>query len=526
MKSLPLRCSFLLLTSLTLSAQTPVPSATAVLRADQPGPVINRNLYGQFTEHLGHCIYDGIWVGPDSPIPNTRGIRNDVVAALRAIRVPVVRWPGGCFAEEYHWRDGIGPRGKRPAMINTNWGGVVENNHFGTHEFMDFCEQVGCEPYICGNLGSGTVQELSNWIEYMTSDANSPLANERRANGRAQPWRVKYFAFGNESWGCGGNMRPEYYADVYRRFSAFAKDYPGNKLYRVAGGPNADDYRWTEVVMKNIHAMYSATDPGMDAIALHYYTIPAGHWVDAGKGSATDFGEDQWFNSLRGALRMDELIAKHTAIMDRADPRKKVALVVDEWGIWTDPVPGTNPGFLLQQNSLRDALIAALNFHLFQKHADRVSMANIAQMVNVLQSMILTDGPKMLLTPTYHVFEMFKVHQDATALPVELISPDYKFAGASIPAVSASASRDTAGKIHLSLVNTNPREPVALSCKLAGLAARSVTGRILTAPAINSINTFDAPHSVEPAPFTGATLAAGTLNVTLPAKSIVVLELD
>jgi len=501
-------------------------TATLTLHADQPGATINRNIYGQFTEHLGHCIYGGIWVEPDSPIPNTRGIRNDVVAALRALRVPVVRWPGGCFAEEYHWRDGIGSRDKRPAMINTNWGGVVENNHFGTHEFMDFCEQVGCEPYICGNLGSGTVQELSNWIEYMTSDANSPLANERRANGRDKPWKVKYFAFGNESWGCGGNMRPEYYVDQYRKFSAFAKDYPGNTLYRVACGPNDANYRWTQVLMNDIHAMYSDTAPGMDGLALHSYTLPVGHWENVGKGSATAFGEDQYFNCLNGAATMDELVTKHVAIMDRADPKKTVSLVVDEWGVWTDSEPGTNPGFLYQQNSLRDAMVAALTLNVFQKHADRVSMANIAQMVNVLQAMILTDGPKMLLTPTYHVFEMYKVHQDATLLAIDLSAPGYGYAGKSLPAVSASASRDAAGKVHVSLVNVDPKEPITLNCRLAGLAAHSVSGRVLTAPAVNSVNTFDAPHTVEPVAFSGAKLSGNALTVDLPAKSIVVLELE
>ncbi len=502
------------------------PAATLTLHADRPGPVINRNLYGQFAEHLGHGIDGGIWVGPDSPIPNTRGIRNDVVAALRAIRVPVVRWPGGCFAEQYHWRDGIGPRDRRPGRINATWGGVVENNHFGTHEFMDFCEQVGCEPYLCGNLGSGSVQELADWVEYLTSDANAPLANERRANGRDRPWRLKYLAFGNESWGCGGNMRPEYYADVYRRYTSFVRDFPGNKLFRVAVGPSDDSYRWTEVLMKNIHAMYSSTEPGMDAIALHYYTIPVGHWADPGKGSATHFGEDQWHGALRGALRLDELIANHLALMDQIEPQKKVALVVDEWGVWTDPEPGTNPAFLYQQNSLRDALAAALTLHVLQRHADRVAMANIAQMVNVLQSMILTDGPRILLTPTYHVYELFTVHQGATSLPVEVVSPNYAFGGVSIPAVSASASRDATGKIHLSLVNTNPHVSVPVSCQLEGTSAHAVTGRVLTAATVNAINTFDAPHQVEPAPFTGATIAGGRLETVLPAKSVVMLELE
>ncbi|HVU25737.1 MAG TPA: alpha-L-arabinofuranosidase C-terminal domain-containing protein, partial [Opitutus sp.] len=370
---------------------------------------------------------------------------------------------------------------------------------------------------------SGTVQEASNWIEYMTSDANSPLANLRRANGRDQPWHLKYVAFGNENWGCGGTMRPEYYSDVYNRFNSFVKDYPGNKLYRVACGPNGDDYHWTEVLMQNIHAMYEVATPGMDGIALHNYTIPSGNWGH--KGSATDFGEDQYAHTLAGAEHMDELVTKHLAIMDRLDPKKKVALVVDEWGVWTDSEPGTNPGFLYQQNSLRDALLAALTLHVFQHHADRVSMANIAQMVNVLQSMILTDGPRMLLTPTYYVYDMFKVHQDATSLPIDVTSPAYAYEQTSFPAVSASASRDSAGKVHISLVNANPHDSIALACQLDGVATRAVTGTILTAPAMTSHNTFDAPHTVEPAPFHDATLSGGTLNVVLPAKSVVVLEL-
>jgi alpha-N-arabinofuranosidase len=225
------------------------PTATFTLDAAKPGPVINKNIYGQFAEHLGSCIYGGIWVGPDSPIPNTRGIRNDVIAALKSLGVPVLRWPGGCFADEYHWRDGIGPREKRPSMINTHWGGVVENNAFGTHEFLDFCELIGAEPYVCVNVGSGTVQEGMEWIEYMTSDAKSPMANLRRANGREAPWKIKYVAVGNESWGCGGNMRPEYYADEFRRYNTFIKNYPGNRIYRVAGGSNGNDFNWTEVLI-------------------------------------------------------------------------------------------------------------------------------------------------------------------------------------------------------------------------------------------------------------------------------------
>ena len=501
----------------TLLGRAAEPVATLTLRADQPGPVVNRNLYGQFAEHLGTCIYGGIWVGPDSPIPNTRGLRNDVIAALKQLQVPVLRWPGGCFADEYHWKDGIGPREKRPAMINTHWGGVVENNAFGTHEFLDFCSLIGTEPYVCINVGSGTVQEAMEWVEYMTSDASSPMANLRRANGRAEPWKIKYVAIGNESWGCGGNMRPEYYADEFRRYNTFIKDYPGNHLYRVAGGSNGEDYDWTEALMANAGKY-------MDGLSLHYYTLPTGDWK--AKGSATDFDEALWFSTLQRTLHINDLLVRHSAIMDKYDPKKRIGLVVDEWGTWYDPTAGSNPGFLQQQNTLRDAIVAGLNLHLFQHHADRVTMANIAQMINVLQAMILTDKEKIVLTPTYHVFEMFKVHQDATDLPVQLSSPDYVLGAEKLPAVSAAASRDKAGLVHLSLVNTHPNASITVDCTLAGLTAKTVTGRVLTAPTMQAHNTFAAPDEIKPQSFTGATLAGPRLTVVLPAKSVVVLTLE
>ena len=513
----------LLLSSVVFSAAALAPAAeplTATIALDEakPGPVISKNIYGQFAEHLGHCIYEGIWVGPDSPIPNTKGYRNDVLAALKTLAVPQLRWPGGCFADEYHWRDGIGPREKRPSMYNSHWGGVVENNHFGTHEFLDLCEMLGIEPYVCLNVGSGTVQEAMEWVEYMTSDASSPMANLRRANGRDKAWKVPFMAIGNESWGCGGNMRPQFYADNFRRYNTFVKNYSHDyRISRVACGPDGSNYAWTEELM-------ATAGKQMNGLALHYYTLPTGSWKK--KGSATDFAEDQYFSTLKATLRMEELVTKHSAIMDKYDPEKKVGLVVDEWGVWTDVEPGTNPGFLYQQNSLRDALVAALNFHIFQAHADRITMANIAQMVNVLQAMILTDKDKMILTPTYHAFEMYKVHQGATLLPLQLTTPDYAFGDAKIPAVSASASRDAAGRVHVSLVNTNPHEAITVTAALAGSTAKSVTGRILTAPATNSHNTFDQPHVVEPAAFTGAKLDGTTLTVALPAKSLVVLELQ
>lgn len=493
------------------SAQQATP-ATVTIAADQAGPIINPNIYGQFAEHLGTGIYGGIWVGEGSAIPNVRGIRSDVVAALRELRVPVIRWPGGCFADEYHWRDGIGPRSSRPRMINTNWGGVTEDNSFGTHEFMDLCEQVGCEPYITGNLGSGSVQEMMEWVEYMTSNANSPLANLRRRNGRSEPWKVRYFAVGNEAWGCGGDMRPEFYADNFRRYDTFLKDYPGNSLYRVACGPNADDYEWTDRVM-------ALAGGSMNGLSLHYYTFRNG-WSD--KGSATEFGEADWKATLAQAMRLEAIIRGHLAIMGRYDPTGRVGLMVDEWGVWHNGTPGTNPSFLQQQNTMRDAVAAALTLHIFQDHAERVAMANIAQMVNVLQAMILTDGPRMVLTPTYHVFDMLKAHQGATRLAATCSAPPY---ADGVPRLSVSASR-SGGRVHVSLVNTDPDQPLAVTCALKGLRPTQVSGRVLTAATMQAHNTFEAPDAVAPRAFTDFRVAGDTLALTLPSKSVTELEIS
>jgi alpha-N-arabinofuranosidase len=489
-------------------------SSKLVIHADQDKVTISHNLYGQFSEHLGHCIYEGLWVGDASPIPNTRGIRKDVVAALKKIRVPVLRWPGGCFADEYHWRDGIGPYNERPTMINTHWGGVTENNHFGTHEFLDLCEQLGCEPYICGNVGSGTVQEMQQWVEYITFPGVSPMADWRRKNGHDQPWKLAYFGVGNENWGCGGNMTAEFYADQFKRYATFVRNFGDNRVFKIACGPNGEDYHWTEVLMRDVGRR-------MNGLALHYY---------CGTGrksrSATQFGEGDWFFQLRNALRMEELVTKHSAIMDRYDAGKRVALIVDEWGAWHAVEPGTNPGFLYQQNTLRDALVAGVTLNIFNNHADRVRMGNIAQMINVLQAMILTDKEKMLLTPTYHVFEMYTVHHDAKLLPSELHSADYVSGEQEIPAVSASASKDAEGKIHVSLCNLHPRLAAEVSCELQGAKGQKLSGRVLTAPDITSHNTFDQSESVKPGDFMAFKTTDDGFSTTLPPKSVVVLTLE
>ncbi|QHS55495.1 alpha-N-arabinofuranosidase [Mucilaginibacter sp. 14171R-50] len=492
-------------------------STASVTIANNNGQTISRHIYGQFAEHLGRGIYGGFWVDKSLPVKKQDRIRLDVVNALKKINIPNLRWPGGCFADEYHWRDGIGPREQRPKMVNTNWGGVTEDNSFGTHEFLALCKLLNCEPYIAGNVGSGTVEEMSKWIEYLNSDSKSTVAQLRARNGHPEPYKVSFWGVGNESWGCGGSMTPEFYTDQFKRYAAYAKDYPGSPLKKIASGANADDYNWTEVCMKKIPL------GTMWGLSLHYYTIPTGNWNK--KGSATKFTEAEYFNTMLNCLKMEELVNKHSAIMDRYDPEKRVALVVDEWGVWTDPEPNTNPGFLYQQNSLRDALIAATTLNIFNNHCDRIKMAELAQTVNVLQALILTDKAKMLLTPTYHVFDMYKVHQDGKYLPIKLQSPDYTVGGKTIPAVNVSASQDASGRTHISLVNLDMNKTVTVTAKLTDMKWVTVSGQILTSENITDINTFQQPSKLLIRNFAGAKKDGDNLSITLPAKSVVMLEL-
>jgi len=477
------------------------------LHPDEAVTTISRHVYGHFSEHLGRCIYGGFWNADDT-------FREDVIEALKEIQIPNLRWPGGCFADEYHWRDGIGPRESRPSMVNTNWGGVTENNHFGTHEFLDLCERLEAEAYICGNVGSGTVQELAEWVEYVNFDGISPRADERRANGRETPWNVKYWGVGNESWGCGGNMRPEFYADEFRRYATYCRNYGGNRLYKIACGANVDDYHWTEALLKNTpHHM-------MQGLSLHYYTT---NWNE--KGPATGFGEAAWFDTLQRTFKMGELLERHGALMDHYDPQRKIGLIVDEWGTWFDVEPGTNPGFLYQQNTLRDALVAGIHLHLFHSHAERVHMANLAQTINVLQAVLLTDGPTLIKTPTWHVFEMYKGHQDALHIPLHLSCSEYTLEGKTLPALHASASKAADGSVLLTLCNLHPTEAQLLTVNL-GTDFTSVTGRTLTASALDAHNTAMSPHTVAPQPLVGAILSSNTLRLEVPTASVTAIILN
>jgi alpha-N-arabinofuranosidase len=498
---------------------------TIEIEAGQQGPKIDRHIFGQFAEHLGTGIYGGVWVGPDSKIPNVRGIRSDVVAALKAIKVPDVRWPGGCFADEYHWRDGVGPH--RRSTVNANWGGAIEPNTFGTDEFMDFVDQIGSEAYVSVNVGSGTLEEASDWLAYMTADQRSSAGTDRAANGHAQPYEVKYLGLGNESWGCGGNMRPQYYTDLMKRYARFTRNYNPDQqgdtnpiaMKRIAVGPTDDDTSYTEAVMET----WSKRDWSwsIEGLSLHSYTVP--HWPPS--LPSVGFGEDDYASILQATLKMDGRIARNSAIMDKYDPEKKVALVVDEWGVWLAENPGSPKGFLQQQNSMRDAIVAALNFNIFARHADRVRMANIAQMVNVLQALILTDGPKMLLTPTYWVHKLYLPFQDATLVPVEFDPGTYHHGDITLPGIDAVAVKATDGKLYLSLVNLDPAAEATVRVTLPEGRFGKASGQVLTAPNVNSVNTFEQPNTVTPRPIAGK-VSGGVVTIELPAKSVAMIALE
>ncbi|WP_437918300.1 alpha-N-arabinofuranosidase [Sphingobacterium sp. LRF_L2] len=503
---------FLGLTLGSVSAQT-----TIQLSSDQSAVKISKHVYGHFAEHLGRCVYDGFYVGEaNTTIPHTNGVRNDVIAALKELEIPNLRWPGGCFADTYHWKDGIGPKENRPSIVNNWWGGVTEDNSFGTHDFLNMCELLGTEPYLAGNVGSGEVQELADWVQYVNFQGRSPMSDLRRENGREKPWNVKFWGVGNEAWGCGGNMTAEYYTDIYRKYATFMSDWTNTGgLYRIASGANSADYHWTETLMKNLPKSL------VKGVALHHYAV-----IDwSKKGASVEYTDDQYFQTMKSAWFMNELVEKHSAIMDKYDPKKEVALVVDEWGGWYEVEPGTNPGFLYQQNTMRDAMIAGMTLNIFNNHAERVRMANLAQTINVLQAVILTKGEKMIKTPTFHVMEMYKVHQDATLIPLTLASKQWEKNGESIPAVSASASKSKDGKVHLSIVNIDPTAKQDITVNL-GQTYKNVSGRILTTKKLRDFNDFDANNRIVPKAFEDAKLKKDLVQLTLPPFSVVVLELN
>lgn len=476
---------------------------------------ISKDIYGHFSEHLGRCIYEGIYVGEDSKIPNVNGMRCDVVNALREMGIPVLRWPGGCFADEYHWKDGIGKKSERKKMINTHWGGVVEDNSFGTHEYFELCRQLGCDTYVNANVGSGSVKEMSEWVEYMTFDGVSPMAELRKKNGSEKPFKLNYLGVGNESWGCGGNMDPEYYGCLYKQYNTFCRDYDSSKhIKRIACGPNAGDYHWTKVVTDKVksHA---------DALSLHYYTLPTGKWDH--KGSATVFDKNEYNSTICKAYYIDELIKNHLAMMQSVQPNGNLKLIVDEWGTWYDVEPGTNPGFLYQQSTMRDAIVAALTLNIFNKHADKIIMANIAQTVNVLQSVILTDGEKMVKTPTYYVFKMYKEHQNNTLIGSYITSDIIKSNNAGnkqFPQLIESASTDENGTIYSTITSTSSVKSAKIKCQIADTKVDSIYAEIISGECHDK-NDFVNQNKVKTVEFIDYKKLKDGFTAVIPACSVV-----
>lgn len=498
-------------------------TATVTIDLDRPGSVISRHLYGHFAEHLGRGIYDGFWVGEDSAVPNVGGIRLDVVEALRELRVPNLRWPGGCFADRYHWTSGIGPRDQRPRLVNTQWGGTSESNAFGTHEFMALCELLGADAYVSGNLGSGTVQEMADWIEYLTGAGQTPMAELRRANGRDEPWVVPFWGLGNEPWGCGGNLRAGAYADLARQFGTFCESGGEVPLYRIAAGADGFDVAWTEALMQVIPdvAGHPFSNTPWEGVSVHYYTI-GGSWK--AKGSATRFDDEQYWSTIVAAQGVEKLLQAHAAVMDVYDPEKRFGMILDEWGTWWDVEPGTHPGHLFQQNTVRDAMVASWHFDVFHRHADRLRMANIAQTVNVLQAMLLTDpdGGEMVRTPTFHVFEMNSGHHDATSLPAHVVAPRHAVDGVEAPTVSASASI-SGDSVLISVTNVD-LESVTVDVDIRGGEVNDATGRILTAERPDAYNRPGDGDAVSPKPLSGIETTPTGLRIVLPPHSFVTVS--
>ena len=487
------------------------------LITDSSGIQISKYIYGQFAEDLGRGIYGGFFVGKgNTEIPNTDGVRNDVIDALKKLKIPILRWPGGCFADTYHWEDAIGPQNERKPIENLAWGNVREDNSFGTTEFLNMCELLGAEPYLAVNMNTGTVREAVEWVQYANhANGTSYLTDMREKNGRDKPWNVKFWGIGNESWDCGGSMTVDHYINLYKQFATAMTSYSNTeKLFRIAVGPGGPGNKWTEEIMKNIPARR------FEGISIHHYSVT--NW--ANKSSSTKFTNDEYFKTMQQAWGMENVISSNSKIMDKYDPKKRVAIVVDEWGGWYETDPEGH-GQLYQQNTMRDAMIAGITLNIFNNHADRVRIANLAQMVNVLQSVILTNEQKIILTPTYYAMEMYNVHQDAELIPIHITSNDFVLNDMKIPAVSVSASKDQSGKIHISLTNIDNKNGQSVDIDLKDFDAKEITGRILTSQDAHDHNTFENPTKVEPEIFSDFTISGENLKVNMPPISVIVLEL-
>ena len=498
-----------------------------------PGEVvgeINPYLHGHFAEHLGELVYPGICVPEDGAIPNTAGIRDDVAAALRPLGIPVLRWPGGCFADDYHWRDGIGPLDRRPLRLNRHWGMTAESGAFGTHEFVRFCRTIGAEPYFAANVGSGTPGELRDWVEYCNFAGSSSLADERRRNGAGEPFGVRFWGIGNENWGCGGNLGPEHYAEEFCRFRGYASDYSGTRVQGIACGQNNADWEWTRRFFEHVHHSHGNRLRLVQGYAAHYYCGTA--------GTATEYTDAQWLELLARAFAVEGVVTGCRELMDEHDPERKIPLLLDEWGAWHPVEAGKPERGLYQQNTMRDACVAALTLDLFHAHADKLLMANIAQLINVLQALLLVEEDRCVRTPTYHVFDLYRPHKGASAVRLETFAEPVTDGGSSadwcrgrylhrgpfaLRAVQGSASmREDA--LCVTAVNTHPTEPVDLDVELHGARWGEVEAVTLGTGDIRGYNTFDDPERVRLGEATTIQASDGRVRSMMPPGAILRLR--
>ncbi len=512
-----------------IPSSTPAAASSATQRvsilADTEIGLIRPEFHGQFAEHLGSCVYGGLWVGKNSRIPNTNGYRKQAVDYLKELGVPVLRWPGGCYADDYHWRDGIGPVEGRPKRVNIWWGGYVEDGSFGTHEFIGLCRLLGSEPYLAGNVGSGTPEELEHWIEYCNQPSGSTLAEERAKNGSPEPFQVKYWGIGNENWGCGGNMRPEVYADHFRRFANYVKEYGGTRPFMIASGPNGNSVTWTRGFMDGLQGGRP------NAIGMHYYE--GGGFVDV----ATSFTVEHMNAQLAQYALVEEAIVQQRGILDGYGRGRRINLMVDEWGVW-DKIPEEDEkryGKLWMQSTMRSAVAAGLGLNVFNRQADKLYMCNIAQIVNVLQSMLLTDGPEgehCVRTTTYYAFSLFKPHRGKTSVRTETpdatpLPPFQRGAAVGPSPLSVSASKDKdSGQLVVTLVNPRADADWHIDGTIRGVTAKSATAQILHDPDLNAYNSFDQPDRLVPRSHPVRVEGGGRLIMDLPRLSVATVTIQ
>jgi alpha-N-arabinofuranosidase len=509
---------------------------------DEPLGTISPNIYGHFVENLSGVLYDGIWLGEKSPVANIDGVRKSLIEHMRKIKATVIRFPGGCFADSYDWRDGVGPAEKRPRRTNFWAMGESEKapashrydpNAVGTNEFVHFCNLIGAEPYLAANVRSLPASAFQQWVEYCNSPAGSTtLADARVAAGYPDPFRVKYWGVGNESWGCGGEFTPQEYAVEFRRYSTWLPTY-GDNLNLIASGPNTDDWNWTREFLTEVLRKGPGALRRIYGMALHHYAwnLSRGKtqdWV-AGKGEALKFDTVDWYELLREGERMEGLVTGHWQVLSEFDHQHRVKLVVDEWGPWYRPGSEATPGDQLEQMpTLRDAVFSGMTLDIFNRHPEKVAMANCAQLINCLNSLYLAHEDKFVITPVGHVFDLYSSHQGGDALRTVFSAPNVHYDRDGQPAsywgLKGSASvRDKS--LTITAVNPSTSEPRLAEIALRGATVKEASMRFLSNADIHAHNTFEQKEVIVPQT-KPLSMSGGTLVAEFPPASVVALHIQ